>query len=39
MEEANPIEANDSDYDPTKEAKKEVMLFCNKYTFKLFQIC
>ncbi|KAG1933720.1 REST corepressor [Pimephales promelas] len=23
MEEANPIEANDSDYDPTKEAKKE----------------
>lgn len=24
MEEANPIEANDSDYDPNKEAKKEV---------------
>lgn len=24
MEEANPIEANDSDYDPTKDAKKEV---------------
>uniref|UniRef100_A0A3Q3N9L6 REST corepressor 3 n=1 Tax=Mastacembelus armatus TaxID=205130 RepID=A0A3Q3N9L6_9TELE len=24
MEEANPIEANDSDYDPTKETKKEV---------------
>ncbi|XP_055073604.2 REST corepressor 3 isoform X1 [Misgurnus anguillicaudatus] len=23
MEDANPIEANDSDYDPTKEAKKE----------------
>lgn len=23
MEESNPIEANDSDYDPTKEAKKE----------------
>ncbi|XP_005161914.1 REST corepressor 3 isoform X1 [Danio rerio] len=23
MEEANPVEANDSDYDPTKEAKKE----------------
>ncbi|XP_075907496.1 REST corepressor 3 [Nelusetta ayraudi] len=23
MEEANPIEANDSDYDPTKDAKKE----------------
>lgn len=24
MEEANPIEANDSDYDPNKETKKEV---------------
>ncbi|KAG7486162.1 REST corepressor 3 [Solea senegalensis] len=24
MEEANPIEANDSDYDPNKEAKKEI---------------
>lgn len=24
MEEANPIEANDSDYYPTKDAKKEV---------------
>lgn len=24
MEEATPIEANDSDYDPNKEAKKEV---------------
>ncbi|KAI5626514.1 REST corepressor 3 isoform X1 [Silurus asotus] len=24
MEEANPIEANDSDYDPTKETKKEI---------------
>lgn len=24
MEESNPIEANDSDYDPNKEAKKEV---------------
>lgn len=24
MEEANPVEANDSDYDPNKEAKKEV---------------
>lgn len=24
MEDANPIEANDSDYDPNKEAKKEV---------------
>lgn len=24
MEEANPIEANDSDYDPSKETKKEV---------------
>ena len=24
MEEANPVEANDSDYDPTKETKKEV---------------
>ncbi|XP_023686164.1 REST corepressor 3 isoform X3 [Paramormyrops kingsleyae] len=24
MEEANPIEANDSDYDPTKETKKEL---------------
>lgn len=24
MEEANPVEANDSDYDPTKDAKKEV---------------
>lgn len=23
MEEANPIEANDSDYDPNKETKKE----------------
>ena len=24
MEDTNPIEANDSDYDPNKEAKKEV---------------
>lgn len=24
MEEANPIEANDSDYDPNKDTKKEV---------------
>ena len=24
MEEANPVEANDSDYDPNKDAKKEV---------------
>lgn len=30
MEESNPVEANDSDYDPTKEAKKEVMSFYNK---------
>lgn len=27
MEEANPIEANDSDYDPTKETKKEVKYY------------
>ncbi|KAI2650109.1 REST corepressor 3 [Labeo rohita] len=26
MEDANPVEANDSDYDPTKEAKKEVII-------------
>lgn len=25
IEDANPIEANDSDYDPSKEAKKEVI--------------
>lgn len=24
MDDANPIEANDSDYDPTKETKREV---------------
>lgn len=35
MEEANPIEANDSDYDPTKETKKEVTLLKN--VFKLFK--
>lgn len=28
MEEANPIEANDSDYDPNKEAKKEDTVGC-----------
>ena len=28
MDEANPIEANDSDYDPTKETKREVLGFC-----------
>lgn len=27
MDDANPIEANDSDYDPTKEAKREVLEF------------
>lgn len=34
MEEANPVEAHDSDYDPTKEAKKEVMCICTKCVFK-----
>lgn len=37
MEEANPVEAHDSDYDPTKEAKKEVMCICTKCVFKWFQ--
>lgn len=37
MEEANPIEANDSDYDPNKETKKEVGPDASTPSFHVWQ--
>jgi hypothetical protein len=33
VEETHPMDGNDSDYDPKKEAKKEVMIITCFYSF------